>query len=657
MNSAIGVGDGPVTRVWWQGTAARNAAVAAIYFICYVLVDWVSYVQPVLKLGITPWNPQAGLTLAYLLAFGPRWLPVTAAAALMSEVIVRGHPVASPIVLASSLWIALGYGALATLLRRWKLDARIRTPIAGAWFTGASACASIVVAAGYVAIVAAGGELPRADAMGSVARYWVGDLNGMLNVTPLLIYLPVWREGLRLARQRRWEVAGQVVAVAATLWIVFGLSATDELRAFYLLFVPVIWIALRWGLPGAILATLCIQIALVVLARDETRAPPLIDLQFLMVTLSATALLLGAVIVERTGVLRRVARSEAQQRALLAMAPDAVLAIDRAGRIQSANPAALRLFGETAGSRVSASADVLLPGLALTGEQGRAALEGCRDDGTHFPAEVAWARLDEPAGEGFLITVRDVSERRRAQEELRARDSALSRAMRFAVAGELASALAHELNQPMTAVVSYLRSLATLTEPYVAQDERIGSTLGKTTHEAIRAAKVLRRLRDFYRGGTSKRESIDIAELCGAVATAFEERLRRASTALVVRVDPVVAPIQWDATQLEIVLHNLVANSLDAVTHTDKPWRRIELSAERSAANLVLQVSDSGSGLSPDVLEHLFEPFTTTRADGMGLGLAISRSLVRARGGDLLHEARGKLGGATFTVRIPYVEQ
>jgi two-component system sensor kinase FixL len=265
--------------------------------------------------------------------------------------------------------------------------------------------------------------------------------------------------------------------------------------------------------------------------------------------------------------------------------------------------------------------------------------------------------LGEPAGDGFLITVRDVSERRRAQEELRARDTALSRAMRFAVAGELASALAHELNQPMTAVVSYLRSLATLTAPFIVQDERIATTLGKTTHEAIRAAKVLRRLRDFYRGGTSKRENIELAELCAAIAAAFEERLRRASTVLVVRIDPAVAPLQWDTTQLEIVLYNLVANALDAVAHTDKPWRRIELSAESSAKNLLLRVSDSGPGISPDVAQHLFEPFTTTKSDGMGLGLAISRSLVRARGGDLLHDVHGKSGGATFTVRIPYVEQ
>ncbi len=646
-----------MTRGLRQAATSRNVGAAAVYLTSYLLLDWLSYVQPVLKLGITPWNPPAGLTLAYLLVFGPRWFGVTAVAALLSDVLVRGHSPISPTVLACSLWIGLGYGVLAAVLRRWKLAQPIRGAAHAAWFVGLAACTSAVVAAGYVAIVAAGGELPRADAMGSIARYWVGDLTAILTLTPLLMYLPAWREGLRLAAGRSWEVVAQLVAVAIALWIAFGTSATDELRIFYLLFVPVIWISLRWGLQGTMLAALCIQVALVILAQDEAHSPPLIDLQFLMLTMSATALLLGAVITERSDVLRRIARSEAQQRALLAMAPDAVLAIDRAGRIRSANPAAHKLFGEPDDPGAHVSAQSLLPALALHGEEGRAAIDGRRHDGTTFPSEVAWAKLDAPAGEGFLITVRDVSERRRAQEALRARETALARAMRFAVAGELASALAHELNQPMTAVVSYLRSLATLTEPYVAQDERIGSTLGKTTQEAIRAAKVLRRLRDFYRGGTSKRESVDVAELCGAIATAFEARARRASTELVVRVDPAVAPVQWDTTQLEIVLHNLVGNSLDAVMQREPPRRRIELCAESSEGSVLFHVSDSGPGLSADVLAHLFEPFTTTKSGGMGLGLAISRSLVRARGGDLLHELRGKLGGATFTARIPCKEQ
>lgn len=655
MNSVAEIGEASVGSS--RPTALRSVLGAAgLYMLFYVLLDWLSFVQPVLKLGITPWSPQTGLTIAFLLLLGPRWAGVTAVAALLAEVIIRGRSPVSLLAISLSVWIAVGYGFLATLLRRWNLAAPIRTSRAGVVLAAASLSVSLVVAIGYVLLVIAAGDLPRSQTTSSIVRYWIGDLNGILTVTTLLMSASAWREGVRLSIERIWEVLAQCAAIVLTLWIIFGLAATDDLRVYYPLFVPVIWIALRWGVPGAMLATLGIQIALVLIARDETLAPPLMDLQLLMVILNATALLLGAVVTDRAIALKRVAQSEARQRALLDMAPDAVLALDSSGRVRSSNPAALKLFGEKAGVQAGGSAGSLLPGLALTADEGHAALDACRPGGERFPAEVAWARLDEPAGGGFLITVRDVSERRRAQEQLRERDTALARAMRFAVAGELASALAHELNQPMTAVVSYLRALAILTEEAAKQEPRIETTLSKVTHEAIRAAKVLRRLRDFYRGGASKKETIDLRELCSAITSAFDERLRRAEVALSIRVDAHPPQIEWDTTQLEIVLHNLIANSLDAVSRAEKGNRHIELSVESKDDAALVSVADSGPGLSADVLKHLFEPFTTTKPDGMGLGLAISRSLIRARGGDLLHDPHGKLGGATFTLRIPTID-
>jgi signal transduction histidine kinase len=653
MSSVANTGE--TTTVNRAGPAALSGALAvtAIYVVLYVLLDWLSFVQPVLKLGITPWSPQTGLTLAFLLVLGPRWAGATAVAALLAEVLIRGRSPVSPLAMSLSVWIALGYGLLATLLRRWHLDVPVRTPRAGVGLATASACVSVIVAIGYVLLAVAAGDLPHARITSSIVRYWIGDLNGILTLTTLLMSIGSWRAGVRLSAERIREVIAQCAAIMLILWLIFGFAATDDLRAYYLLFVPVIWIALSWGVSGAVLATLGIQMALVLVARDATRAPPLMDLQFLMVILSATALLLGAAVTDSAAALKRAAQSEARQRALLDMAPDAVLAIDRSRRIRSSNPAALKLFGE--GGIGAGAVESLLPGLALNADEGHAALEACRQGDAKFPAEVAWARLNEPAGEGFLITVRDVSERRKAQEQLRERDTALARAMRFAVAGELASALAHELNQPMTAVVSYLRALAILTEEAGKQEPRIATTLSKATHEAIRAAKVLRRLRDFYRGGTSKKETIDLPELCSAVTAAFDERLRRAGATLVVRVEENPPRIEWDTTQLEIVLHNLIANSLDAVAHTDEP-RWIELSVESKSAAALVGIADSGPGLSAEVLEHLFEPFMTTKPGGMGLGLAISRSLIRARGGDLLHQPNGRYGGAMFTVRIPATE-
>lgn len=240
-----------------------------------------------------------------------------------------------------------------------------------------------------------------------------------------------------------------------------------------------------------------------------------------------------------------------------------------------------------------------------------------------------------PANAGFLVTVRDATDRRRAEEQSRGRDAALARAMRFAVAGELASALAHELNQPITALVSYLRASEILAAQREGDEERLQATLAKAAQEAIRASLVLRRLRDFYQGGAIKREAINIPSVCHAVASAFQDRLRRADASLTLSVDPTIAEIEGDATQVEIVLHNLFANAVDAVAQATGRPRRIALFASCDDRTVTIRVEDSGPGIPTDVTSKLFEPFVTSKPDGMGLGLAISRSLIRARGGDL----------------------
>ena len=179
----------------------RTAAVAVGYLASYILLDWLSYVQPVLKLGITPWNPQAGLTLAFLLVYGPRWASVTAVAVLLSEILVRQNSVASSLVIGVSMWIALGYGVLAALLRRWRLETPIRTLGAAVRLAVASVAATLVVAGGYVVLFVTAGELQPAHSLESLPRLWIGDLTGILTMTPLLIWASEWRHGIRVLRR------------------------------------------------------------------------------------------------------------------------------------------------------------------------------------------------------------------------------------------------------------------------------------------------------------------------------------------------------------------------------------------------------------------------------------------------------------------------
>lgn len=639
----------PVTRTWPR--IGETSALVALYLALYVLLAWWSFVRP-LPPSITPWNPQAGLTLALLLWRGPHWLPAAAIATFLAENLIRIPSQPLMLHVAMSLWVACGYAVMAVVIRSWRISVPMASVAHAARLATTVALGTAIVAAGYVGLLAGTQVLPADTALKALARHWIGDLNGVLTVAPLLIVVGNWQQLVRAVTGHHLEVFAQFAAIALTLAVIFMLPAADQLRFFALLFVPLIWIALRWGWAGSILAALAIQIGFLIASQNEVPTPRFTDLQFLMLTLSLTALLLGAVVSERAGVLERMAIREAEQRAVLAMAPDAVLAIDASGRIRITNAAALRLFGERAeyGRRLAE----LLPGLQLICDEGRVTLESQYADGRPFPAEIAWARLDPPANRGYLVTVRDATERRNAEQQLRERDAALARAMRFAVAGELASALAHELNQPITATVSYVRASKILADRDPGDHEHLQATLGKAVHEAIRASEVLRRLRNFYQGGSHKRETVDLGALCTAVVNAFQERLRRHDAALSLSIDPDIPTFEGDPTQVEIALHNLLANAIDAVSQMPEGRRLIAVSARRTQRAATVSVDDSGPGTLAELREKLFEPFVTSKPDGMGLGLAISRSLIHARGGELSCTSPGELGGASFTMFLPF---
>lgn len=516
--------------------------IAVLYVPAYVASDWISYVQPVLKLGITPWSPQTGLTVAFLFWMGPRWAPCTALAAFLAEVLVRDAPAGwAPHALAS-LWIAASYAAL-VLMRGTGQGRDVPLALAPAVrFLLASVGAALVAAIGYVGCFLLTHTLPWDAAMSSLARYWIGDVNGILMLAPLLLALPRWSEGLR-AVASGWGVAlVQTTIVVVFVWLLFGIG--DKLRFFYPLFVPMIWIAVRWGASGALLAALAIQLGIVVAMRDDAFGAPLIDLQILILTLTVTGLLLGVAVTERAR-----ARSEAQER-----------------------------------------------------------------------------------------------------------DRQLSRAMRFAVAGEMASSLTHELNQPITALVSYLQASQIMSAPSVDTDKRLNETLGKAANEAIRAAEVLRRLRDFYQGtGPAAPGPTSCASCCSSVLELLEPRLRRQGIRTRLALPQNLPLVAFDRTQVEMVLHNLVSNAADALGACPAGNRDLQLDARVEGDLLFLAVEDSGPGVAEDALAQLFEPFNTTKPDGMGLGLAISRNLMRAHGGELSYRRGTQLGGACFEIRLPLV--
>jgi two-component system sensor kinase FixL len=237
-----------------------------------------------------------------------------------------------------------------------------------------------------------------------------------------------------------------------------------------------------------------------------------------------------------------------------------------------------------------------------------------------------------------------------AVDELRQVASDLKQSLRLAAAGEMAAALAHELNQPLTALSAYGKACEFLVERGES-GEMLKSAIQRMIAESGRAAEVVRRLRDFFRTGAMKLESVDAGQLVSSVCQQFFAQLREHGVELRVNDMPPLAMLA-DRLQIELVLRNLMANALEAVQEQPAGApRRITLSARLldskrrgvpvKGSCLQLTVEDSGKGVSEALAARLFEPFVSSKASGLGLGLVLSRAIMEAHGGSLWAEVSG----------------
>lgn len=245
---------------------------------------------------------------------------------------------------------------------------------------------------------------------------------------------------------------------------------------------------------------------------------------------------------------------------------------------------------------------------------------------------------------GFLVGV-VIDEQRRMSGELR-------HSLRLAAAGEMAGALAHELNQPLTAMSAY----AAACEDLISQNERgerLLDMMRRMVAESQRASGVVARLRDFFRTGDTRLEHVRIAEVLQAAAQSFAGRAERSRVKLDIdaKSDEVLL---IDRLQIEVVLRNLIANAFDAAESMPEHARWVSLaSASSGPGRIEISVEDGGPGLQADAIGRLFEPFRSSKSSGLGLGLAISRSIVEAHGGELWAEEDGH---GVFKLVLP-VEQ
>ena len=245
---------------------------------------------------------------------------------------------------------------------------------------------------------------------------------------------------------------------------------------------------------------------------------------------------------------------------------------------------------------------------------------------------------------GFFIGV-VVDEQRMAAEKLK-------QSLRLAAAGEMAAALAHELNQPMTALAAYGNTCEYLLSRGET-GEVLRDAIRRMVAESGRASEVVRRVRDFFRTGATRLEKVEIGTLISSAASRFSDRARSEGVDLRLATSHVVVLV--DRLQIELALRNLLANAFDAVAGAPADMRRIDVQVDHpSGGHVVVTVRDSGPGMSPSAIASLFEPFTSTKSSGLGLGLVISRALVEAHGGELWAESES---GTAFRFSLPDKER
>ena len=344
--------------------------------------------------------------------------------------------------------------------------------------------------------------------------------------------------------------------------------------------------------------------------------------------------------------------AEARLRSILQTVPDAMIIIDERGRIESLSTTAERLFGYDADEACGRNVSLLMPSpyreqhdayierYLKTGERriigiGRIVV-GQRKDGTTFPMHLTVGELRTGERHHFTGFIRDLTDQQLTEERLKELQSEVTHMSRFTALGEMASTLAHEINQPLTAISNYLRGSRRLLERMEGENvEMLRDAVSKAADQALRAGQIIRRLREFVARGESERRIESLPKLIEDASTLALVGAREHGIAVTFRLDPAADLVLADRIQIQQVLVNLMRNAIDVMSEGGAV-RRLDIATATGPEDQVeVTVADTGSGLAPEVARQLFQPFVTTKRKGMGLGLSICRTIVEAHGGKI----------------------
>jgi PAS domain S-box-containing protein len=617
--------------------------------------------------------PSAGIALAALLVWGRRALAGVFVGCLIAH-LTASEPDVGAVAAAglSTLYAALAWLLLTSVA---PIDLGLRRV--------SDVLALAVLGAGTTALVKGGVRLATLAATDS----WVAGaamptvVSALATGVGILIVAPVcltWYATRRepVPRGRRIELALVAAATIGVCVLVFNdrfspMVAVAQLP--YALFPVMFWAGLRFGpreVAAAVFGAAMIAVWYTSLGEGPfagaDRLEGLASLYLFLTVLGVTSLMFAAALRQRAEADAAVRASGERYRLLIERMNEGLVMQDRDGVITYVSDRFCEIIGRARAALVGRSGrDLAVPEQrALWEEHYRRRQQGASDsfelslqkgDGEPMRAYVSPRPLFDERGRytGSFALITDVTDRHRAEEQARQHLQSLAHVARVSAMGEMASAIAHEINQPLTAIANYAYACVRLLRGGQATGAEALEVMQRVAAEAERAGEIVRKMRSFVRGEEGQVAAVDANFLVTEVLQLAAPEARQSGVELVPALASGLPEALADSIQIQQVLLNLVRNAVEAIVAADCATRRVRVETARGDAGFVeIRVADTGPGLAPEALEKVFEPFYTTKPDGIGIGLALSRSIVDAHGGRLW-AAAGPGAGVTFHLTLP----